>query len=181
MAKRKITAEGMLRLLNDLDEAFFPMTRKQAWRNVFYPKIKSLEDYFPSEVKRSGGVLVRKGLVDIEKDDNGWVVKINEKGRKEVLKYKLDEFKCRGGPWDGKWRMVFYDVAELNRRRRDKLRYYLRKLGLYQMQESVWVGPYDVTGEVKYVREVLGVPHGVKMGVLEQLENEEDLKEIFNI
>jgi DNA-binding transcriptional regulator PaaX len=181
MTKRKITAVGMLRLLDDLGEAFFPVSKLQAWNNMLNPGIKCLEDYFPSEVTKSGKILERKGLVTIEKNSGGIVVKINDKGKKEVLRYKLEELQPKSGVWDGKWRMVFYDVAELDRKRRDKLRYYLQKLGLIKMQESVWVGPFDVEGEVKYIREILEVPHGVKLGLLEKLENEEDLKELFNL
>ena len=55
----------------------------------------------------------------------------------------------------------------------------MKKLGLKQMQESVWVGPYDVGDEVRYLREVLEVPHGVKLGLLKEVENERELKEWF--
>ncbi|KKU57436.1 MAG: hypothetical protein UX80_C0016G0023, partial [Candidatus Amesbacteria bacterium GW2011_GWA2_47_11b] len=41
--------------------------------------------------------------------------------------------------------------------------------------------PYDVFDQVKYLREVLGVPHGVKLAELDWIENEKELKEIFEI
>ncbi len=43
------------------------------------------------------------------------------------------------------------------------------------------MGPYDVGDEVAYIREALDVPHGVKLGVMEELENDEDLREIFGV
>ncbi len=49
------------------------------------------------------------------------------------------------------------------------------------MQRSVWVSPYDVFDEVKYMREVLDIPHGVKLGLLKEIENEEDLRVWFGL
>ena len=72
-----------------------------------------------------------------------------------------------------------FDISEIDKNKRDRLRVYLKKLGLKQMQESVWVGPYDVGDEVRYLREVLEVPHGVKLGLLKEVENERELKEWF--
>ena len=43
----------------------------------------------------------------IEEKDGQWVVKITDKGRKEILKYKWAGFKPKSGKWDGLWRMVF--------------------------------------------------------------------------
>ena len=143
--------------------------------------IKDLDDYFPSVVRRTADRLERRGLVKIEKNETGWVVKIADKGKTQILKYRLDELKSKSGKWDGKWRLVFFDVAESNKRKRDLLRRYLTKLGMKRMQESVFVSPYDVADEIKYLREVLEIPHGVKMGVLEWIENSEELKEVFEL
>lgn len=76
---------------------------------------------------------------------------------------------------------MFFDVAEPDKGKRDLLRGYLTKLGMKRMQESVFVSPFDVANEIKYLREVLEIPHGVKMGVLEWVENAEELKEIFEL
>ena len=74
-----------------------------------------------------------------------------------------------------------FDISEINKNRRDQLRVYLKKLGLKQMQESVWVSPYGVEDEVRYLREVLEIPHGVKLGILKEVENEKELKEWFGL
>ena len=181
MAKRKITAEGLLRLVNDLGETLFPMTRVQTWKNALYPKLIYLEDYFPSEIKKATEILLRKGQVEMKELDGAIIVKITAKGKREQLSFDLENMIPKIGKWDGKWRMVFFDVAELERRKRDKFRRFLMQLGMKKMQESVWVSPYDIEKEIKYVREILGIPDEVKIGIMEKIENEEDLKEWFEL
>ena len=58
---------------------------------------------------------------------------------------------------------------------------YLRNLGMELMQESVFVSPYDIFDQVSYLREVLDVPNGVKFAKLSWIENQDELKQIFEI
>ena len=143
----------------------------------------SWDDYFPSVVVRVAERLQREGDVQIKETPEGTKVAITEKGRRRVLMFKLRELgrKDEMEKWDGRWRMIFFDVAEVDRGKRDGLRKYLKQLGLKQMQESVWVTPWEVRDEVKYLREILGVPHAVKWGILVEIENEKDLKEWFEL
>lgn len=183
MGKRRITVRGLLGLLADTGELLIPPgSRLEAWRRMQGGvKILNWEDYFSSVAKQVANRLERRGLVEKMDTAEGIVVKITEKGKKEILNFKLDELRPKSGKWDGLWRLIFFDIAELDRNKRDRLREYLKQMGMQQMQESVFVCPYDVSREVKYVREVLDIPHGVKLGVLQWIENEEELKEIFNL
>jgi len=179
--KREITAEGMLRLLNDLGEAFFPLTRYQTWKNVYQPKTICFGEYFPSVVKRRIKGLQAKGQVEVAENSDGWMVKITRGGKQELLKYDLMKFEPKKGVWDGKWRVVFFDVEEIDRKMRDRLRFYIKKLGLRQLQRSVWVTPYDVSGEVRYMREILKIPYDVRIGTLESIEYSNELKKWFKL
>ncbi len=170
----------MLEFASDMAEVFFPMKR-ESLDTVLHKSLPAIEDYFPSVVKQVADKLQRRGWVEKKVTPEGIVVKITDKGRVQTLKFKLKEMRRPGAGWDRKWRMVFFDIAELERGKRDRLRIYLRQLGMEQMQESVWVSPYDVFDQVKYLREVLDVPHGVKLAELDWIENESELKEIFEI
>lgn len=46
--------------------------------------------------------------------------------------------------WDQKWRVVIFDIAEVNKIIRNSLRNKLRELGFGMLQESVWVTPHDI-------------------------------------
>lgn len=183
--KRSITFKGVLEFLDDEMELWFPMDRKSVYQRFMAGKVgkssKRLEDYFPSIVLRAAAKLERKGLVEKIETEDGLMVRITDKGRREILKFRLGEMKVKKGRWDGMWRLVFFDIAETSRRKRGELRKYLRQLGLKQMQESVWVTPWEIRDEIKYLREVLDIPHAVKWGLLSEIENAEDLKEWFEI
>ena len=45
--------------------------------------------------------------------------------------------------WDGKWRLVVFDIREYKRAVRDKVRNELSAFGFRRLQQSVWVYPYD--------------------------------------
>jgi len=49
--------------------------------------------------------------------------------------------------WDGRWRLVLFDVPESRRAVRDKLRRYLHMRGFGYLQNSVWVTPDPVSEE----------------------------------
>jgi DNA-binding transcriptional regulator PaaX len=44
-------------------------------------------------------------------------------------------------PWDGRWRMVLFDIPEKDKRLRDKLRRHLLARHFGYLQNSVWVSP----------------------------------------
>lgn len=181
--KRTITFRKTLELINDLQKDYFPLTKFDTWKMAHLAgvNLKNLDYYFPSHIERAIVGLLRKGFVEKIETPDGTMVKITKSGQKQILLFDLEKMSLKKDRWDGKWRVIFFDIAELDRKKRNNLRKYLLKLGLYPMQESVYVGPYDYDKEIAYLREVLNVPHGVKMGLLEHLENSEDLKKIFDL
>jgi len=182
VGKRIITAKAMLELLEDGLELMLPLSKKEVYSRLAgkMPQILT-KDYFPSVVMKVANRLERQGKVEKTETAEGLVIKMTEKGRKQLLNYKLNDFQPKEGKWDGKWRMVFFDVPERQNSKRDKLRRCLKQLGMKEMQESVWVSPYAIENEVKYIREVLEIPHAVKLAEMSYLENGEELKEVFNL
>ncbi len=170
-----------MRLISDYSEEMFPLTRIGAYRRLYAPKYFSMEDYFPSIVLRTVTNLARNGMAEIRETDMGRVVTLTEKGKREKLYYDLNILKPKKGKWDGKWRVVIFDIDEKRKEKRNFLRKYLTKLGFKLWQKSVWLNPFDCTSEVKYIREVLEIPDEVKMGVLEEVENEDELRKWFDL
>ena len=172
----------LLEFVDDMAGEYVLVDKKTVDRHakgIFKPIY--LDDYFPSQIRQTTDRLERKGWVEKEQTREGVKIIITEKGRKEILRYELEKFVPKSEKWDGKWRVVFFDVAEIDRKKRNKLRVVLKNLGLVEFQESVYVGPFDCEKEIKYTREVLDIPHGVKLGILEKIENDDDLRKIFKI
>jgi len=51
--------------------------------------------------------------------------------------------------WDGKWRVVIFDIKEMNRYLRDRLRDKLKELSFGMLQKSVWITPHDIGKDMR--------------------------------
>jgi phenylacetic acid degradation operon negative regulatory protein len=85
--------------------------------------------------------LERRGILK-RRDDPilGRIIELTELGRRLAAGGR-DPAQCLGREWDGRWWIVVFDVPELQRRLRDRLRRSLRELGFGHLQDSVWVSP----------------------------------------
>ncbi|KKR31892.1 MAG: hypothetical protein UT63_C0058G0018 [Candidatus Gottesmanbacteria bacterium GW2011_GWC2_39_8] len=138
--------------------------------------------YFPSSIDRATNRLLRKGVVRVVERGNQSVVVISEKGKTELLKYDLEKMEIeKQNQWDKKWRIVIFDVPNKYRKERDYLREKLVNMGFYPFQESVFICPYPCEKEIKFIREVLTIPHEIKYIVADRVENDEDLRKIFKL
>lgn len=50
--------------------------------------------------------------------------------------------------WDGKWRIVIFNIAEKDRKMRNKLRQIIKKLGFGKLSSSLYVTPFNIQQEV---------------------------------
>ncbi len=178
--KRRITQKQLLKYLTALRPLFLPFGAREHMRAVIRGA-PDLDRYFPFSLGKSADQLERRGLIEKISTKEGVQIKITDRGKTQLLLYQLDDLKPPVCKWDGKWRLVFFDIGKIKGSRRDKFRNYLRQIGMEMFQESVFVSPYDITGQVKYLREILDIPDSIKMARLDWVENEDDLKEIFQL
>ena len=98
-----------------------------------------------------------------------------------MLTYDIEQMAIeRQDPWDGKWRMVFFDIPT-GHEARNIFREKLISMGFFQMQKSVYVHPFPCTKQIRFLREVYEMPHDVKLAVIEHLENDDDLRHFFRL
>jgi hypothetical protein len=147
------------------------------WANTH----KVWKRFYPSSIERHTMKLWRKGFVDVKETDQGFKVTITEKGETEVLKYDLENLTiATPDDWDGKWRMVFFDIPS-GHENRNHFREKLLSLGFFQMQKSVYIYPFPCKKEIQYLREVYNMPHSVKFATVSWLENDDDLRRFFRL
>lgn len=83
----------------------------------------------------------------------GYIEKIEKKGeiylrltpqgnQKVARDFPLISFQNKH--WDKKWRIVTFDIQEINRKLRDNLRSKLKELGFGMLQKSVFISPHDI-------------------------------------
>lgn len=97
--------------------------------------------------------LREKGLINEDRmDTNKVVFKLTEVG-KDIL--GLDEFNEK--TWDGKWRIVIFDIPEQKRLIRDLFRRNLKKWGFKHLQKSVWISKRNIFGKLTSYIKDLGI------------------------
>lgn len=95
-----------------------------------------------------------------------------------ALRWKLQH--TRHQRWDGKWRLVIFDVPERIRDRRNFLRRELVALGLHQLQKSAWVTPYPLLGEFSDIVHELGLDKHFRIVTAESIDGDRDLRAHFS-
>ena len=127
--------------------------------------------------------LYRSKLIREERNKDGSVtIILTNAGHERALTYKLDDLTIkRPASWDGKWRVVIFDVPERIRRLRDTLRHRLKQLGFHELQKSVFVFPFECQDEIDYVIELHRARRYVRYIVAELVDNALHLKEIFRL
>ncbi|OGG27019.1 hypothetical protein A2960_02640 [Candidatus Gottesmanbacteria bacterium RIFCSPLOWO2_01_FULL_39_12b] len=127
--------------------------------------------------------LKKRKYISVEYLDDGSVrVKITENGMTKALSYQLNDMEIKTQRrWDGKWRIVIFDISNKHSRVRDVFRMRLKQLGLYQFQKSVYVSPYPCFDEVEFLRELYGVSFTVKYILAQKIEDDDSLKSHFDL
>lgn len=91
------------------------------------------------------------GLVDLI-DDQQLIYRLTDSGRDRALWKKMIEGDAK---WDGKWRLVVWDIPEKRRLARDLLRFKLKQLGFTQWQKSIWASKVNSTDLLrKFIKQV---------------------------
>ncbi len=83
--------------------------------------------------------------------------------------------------WDGRWRMVMFDIPQKRKLVRDRLRMIMRECGFLRVQNSVWVSPYDCEELVGLIKMDLRLGTSVLYAVVEEMENDSWMKRHFGL
>lgn len=126
--------------------------------------------------------LRRQKLIEVEEQNGYSIVKLTYKGRLRTLKYKLEEMALEiPKHWDGKWRLIIYDITKFKRKQQSAFRRMLKKLQMLPLQKSVYLTPYSCAQEIEFLREYFEVGEEVIYIIAEKIENEEVYKRYFNL
>jgi DNA-binding transcriptional regulator PaaX len=145
-------------------------TNKSQWSdNKNYKRYKS-------NVNR----LQKKGYVNVVNNLNGQkFLKLTEKGELELLMQKARV--PVKGEWDGKWRIIFFDIPKVANDHRDKLRYLIKQNGFLKLQASVYISPQSLNRDAINYLKISGLIGYVRMGKVEELDDDRDLLKHFNL
>jgi len=120
------------------------------------PTFRNLTDSYESWAYRNGllrqlAALEECQLVESDSASADRLYRLTRQGRLHALGGRDPQVQW-ARKWDGRWRLVLFDVPTTQNAYRDRLRYYLRNKGFGCLQKSMWVTPDPLKEE----REVLG-------------------------
>jgi DNA-binding transcriptional regulator PaaX len=135
------------------------------------------------EIRSSLSRLAKRGLIEFGKNKKGnTVVKLTPKGEKILRITGINGYKVKKPKkWDGKWRVITFDIREQRKSTRDKIRRTLQTIGFYQLHKSVWVYPYDCEDLIMLLKADFKIGKDLLYLVAWKIEYEKPLLDHFKL
>lgn len=125
--------------------------------------------------------LHKQKVVEVIQENGEEIIKLTKKGHTKYLKFKLEELSLKGGRWDGKWRIVIYDISKFKKNQQSAFRNILKYTNFLPLQRSVYLTPYSCEEQIFYLREYFGVGEEVILIRADRIENEDFYKQYFGL
>ena len=130
--------------------------------------------------KRAIRYLDQTRQIEIRSKGRKQFFKLTKKGKLNALLKKL-EAKQRPEKWDGKWRVIVWDIPESSRKQRDQIRHFVKTRGFFQLQLSVFITPFPLPVDaVAYLRESELI-NFVRFLLVEKMDYETELIKHFKL
>ncbi|MBI2065494.1 MAG: hypothetical protein HYT68_00275 [Candidatus Zambryskibacteria bacterium] len=131
------------------------------------------------EVVRSTASRLRKrGLLKFENGHYAMTVI----GEEILQRWQRADFKLtRPKRWDKKWRIIIFDIPEKKKAVRDEIRQIFVSAGLYRLQDSVWIYPYDCEDVIGLLKTDFGIGRDLLYVIADQIENDKYLRQEFDL
>lgn len=146
-------------------------------------KVKNLK-VEEEKIKKSLKSLEKKEIIELEEKGDKVFVRLKDKNNLTVIKYStkaLLDFKRKEKNWNGKWFLVFFDVPEIQRNKRNYLRKYLIDIGFYRYQQSIYIFPYECEKEIMLIKKIVEGAKYMKYIIAEKIEDERTVKTFFKL
>ena len=128
-------------------------------------------------INRARDRLVHAGL--LARNTQGFL-QLTPKGEAKLRQLELRDYQLKKPRrWDRRWRVLIFDIPERKRLLRDRVRQTLVAIGFAQLQQSVWIYPYDCEDLIALLKADFGVGNNLLYLVVEEMENERAFREHF--
>mgnify|MGYP001564366787 CR=1 FL=1 len=133
-------------------------TRNERWR--LYQRLKRLE---------ADGLIVRSGKYYVP----------SAKGQRLLTRALLAQQKRKPKRWDGRWHLVMFDLPAKHLRARTDLRNFLKELGFFHYQHSIYLHKFDMRATVEQFCELYGIREHVNFAIVLAYDNEQWVRSIL--
>jgi len=172
-----LTSKEILLTLFDLTTPFYEASRLYRRSIRQYLENRSVDrSQFLSKVR----YLRRKGYIRLFVEGKEKYAELTPKGKNHAQTLLIDDIEIQRPPkWDGRWRVVLFDIKEDDHTERDIFRGHLKKLNFIQVQKSIYVYPFECTKEISFLTRHLNVEEEVTIMIAEIIQGEDKIINTF--
>ena len=122
-----------------------PFESKHGW----HKRVKGIDK---PQFERGIRHMETRGLVKVISQNGFRFIALTQSGELQALLYKAKIIKKQN--WDGKWRLILFDIPEEAKDKRELFRKLLKANGFFKLQASVYISPYSLNNSaIDYLKE----------------------------
>lgn len=139
--------------------------------------------YKSQSVYRTLKRMEKQNTIEIIKEtDDKTTISITKDGKKKMIEYNIDDMKIeKPKKWDGKWRIISFDIPEKQKTAREALRMKLKDFDFYHLQKSLFACPFPCRDEIDFVSEVFKIRKHITYFETSNITNELAMRKYFNL
>ncbi len=148
-----------------------------------FKQFKTSKKFTKKQIENSFQYLKKHKFIEYVGNKNSkTIVRITKKGKSVLRFFDIEIMKIKKPQkWDGKWRLVMFDIPVRFTRGREALRFHLKQLGFFQFQKSAWIYPYPCEDEIMYIADFHGVAPFIDILKVEEILGEDKLRKHFKL
>lgn len=108
-------------------------------------------------------------LIEVRYKNGEYYYRLTKKGHDRFEKIQMDElFIPVPRRWDGRWRLVLFDIPLSHKQGREHLLHKLRDMNFYMLQHSAWIHPFACDKQIGALLNYLDLEKYVSLLVVEK-------------
>lgn len=129
-------------------------------------------------IDRARDRLIEQGLLRRE----GGFLRITPRGQILLKKIEAAGYRrVKRERWDGRWRMLIFDIPEYRKPLREKVRRTLMAMGFVLLQRSVWIYPYDCEELMALLKADFKIGKDMRYVIADTIESDGAYKKMFGL
>lgn len=123
----------------------------------------------------------KRGVVKMVKKQGKKFIQITKKGELEVLLAKAVSLKNPEKSWDGKWRVIIYDIPESSKSKRQLFRNLLKANKFVKLQASVFISPYPLNASALEFLKQTGLIDFIRILRVDAMDDDRRFRKQFGL
>lgn len=154
-------------------------------RNTYKTSIRNYQKWREKDREKFNNLIYRlkkKGLITVEAIDNNTYYRATKSANKLIEKELIEKLTLiKPEKWDGKWRLIIFDIPESKKLERRYLHNRLRQLGFSYLQDSVLLFPFECKKELSILINYYGLRPFVIYLLVERFDEEIKFLKRYNL